>query len=112
MGQPFSEPTEAQFGKLVALVRCRGGDRQPGRSCRLPLADQVLLVAASWGTNLASSQMVPVFGTSKSATDRVLDRVAASSKNHRHSLQPAGRHHAAGRLVVVTGAPIYGHLAW
>ncbi|MFE2601769.1 hypothetical protein [Streptomyces mirabilis] len=52
-----------------------------------------------------------MFGTSKSATDRVLDRVAAS-KNHRHSLQPAGRHHAAGRLVVVTGVPIYGHLAW
>ncbi|MFE3413566.1 hypothetical protein ACFXMT_36245 [Streptomyces mirabilis] len=28
-------------------------------------------MAAFWDTNLASSQMVPVFGTSKSATDRV-----------------------------------------
>jgi hypothetical protein len=36
----------------------------------------VLLVATYWRTNLTLRQVAPLFGISKSATDRVLDRLA------------------------------------
>lgn len=74
--EPFSGLSEMQFARLVALVRCRGGDVQRGRPWRLPLADRVLLVATYWRTNLTLRQVAPLFGVSKSAADRILDHLA------------------------------------
>jgi hypothetical protein len=74
--EPFSGLTEEQFGKLVALVRRRGGDVQRGRPWPLPLADRLLLVATYWRTNLTLRQVAPLFGISKSAADRILDHLA------------------------------------
>jgi hypothetical protein len=42
----------------------------------MPLEDRVLLVATYWRTNLTLRQVAPLFGVSKSAADRVLDRLA------------------------------------
>jgi hypothetical protein len=66
----------AQFDRLVALVRRRGGDVQRGRPWRLSLQDRVLLVATYWRTNLTLRQVAPLFGISKSAADRILDHLA------------------------------------
>ncbi|GLW70940.1 hypothetical protein Kpho02_32390 [Kitasatospora phosalacinea] len=74
--EPFSRLSESQFGKLVALVRRRGGDVWRGRPWRLSLEDRVLLVATYWRTNLTLRQVAPLFGISKSAADRVLDHLA------------------------------------
>ncbi|GAB7101980.1 hypothetical protein JCM4814A_42020 [Streptomyces phaeofaciens JCM 4814] len=74
--EPFSGLTEVQFGRLVALVRRRGGDVQRGRPWRLTLEDRVLLVATYWRTNLTLRQVAPLFGVSKSAADRILDHLA------------------------------------
>lgn len=74
--EPFSGLSESQFEKLVALVRCRGGDVQRGRPWRLSLANRVLLVATYWRTNLTLRQVAPLFGISKSAADRILDHLA------------------------------------
>jgi hypothetical protein len=63
-------------GRLVALVRRRGGDVQRGRPWRLPLEDRVLLVATYWRTKLTLRQVAPLFGVSKSAADRILDHLA------------------------------------
>ncbi|SEF17617.1 transposase [Streptomyces sp. Ag109_O5-10] len=68
----FSGLSEAQFPRVVALVRRRGGDVQRGRPWRLSLKDTVLLVATYWPTNLTLRQVAPLFGVSKSAAGRVL----------------------------------------
>lgn len=47
-----------------------------GRPSSLPLEDRVLLVAAYWRTNLTLGQLAPLFGISKSAADRIIDRLA------------------------------------
>ncbi len=47
-----------------------------GRPWSLPLEDRVLLVAAYWRTNLTLRQLAPLFGISKSAADRIIDRLA------------------------------------
>ncbi len=74
--EPFTGLSPAQFNRLVALVRRRGGDVQRGRPWRLPLEDRVLLVATYWRTNLTLRQVAPLFGISKSAADRILDHLA------------------------------------
>jgi len=47
----FTGLSVRQFGKLVGIVRRRGGE-QAGRRWRLALADRVLLVAVYYRTNL------------------------------------------------------------
>lgn len=42
----------------------------------MPLEDRVLLVAAYWRTNLTLRQLAPLFGISKSAADRIINRLA------------------------------------
>jgi hypothetical protein len=74
--EPFVGLSPAQFNRLVALVRRRGGDIQRGRPWLLPLEDRVLLVATYWRTNLTLRQVAPLFGISKSAADRILDHLA------------------------------------
>lgn len=74
--EPFTGLSPAQFNRLVALVRRRGGAIQRGRPWRLPLEDRVLLVATYWRTNLTLRQVALLFGISKSAADRILDHLA------------------------------------
>lgn len=46
-----------------------------GRPWKLPLEDRVLLVTTYWRTNLTLRQLAPLFGISRSATDRVIDHL-------------------------------------
>ena len=74
--EPFTGPTPRCFARLVAEVR-RGqaADQLRGRPWSLPLEDRVLLVTAYWRTNLTMRQPAPLFGISKSAADRIIDRL-------------------------------------
>jgi hypothetical protein len=60
---------------ITALRRERTSTVRKGRPWSLPLADRVLLVAAYWRTNLTLRQLAPLFGVSKSAADRIIDRL-------------------------------------
>jgi hypothetical protein len=61
----------------VTALRREGADSvRRGRPWSLPLEDRVLLVAAYWRTNLTLRQLAPLFGISKSAADRVINRIA------------------------------------
>lgn len=57
-------------------MRREGGDTvRRGRPWSLPLEDRILLVAAYWRTNLTLRQLAPLFGISKSAADRIINRL-------------------------------------
>ncbi len=62
-----------QVGERTAARGADAGRR--GRPWSLPLEDRVLLVTAYWRTNLTMRQLAPLFGVSKSAADRVIDRL-------------------------------------
>ena len=67
----------AQFQKLMGIVAGRGGDQTGvGRRWRLSLADRVLLTVVYYRTNLTFRQVALLFGMSKSAVHRVVDRTA------------------------------------
>jgi hypothetical protein len=75
--RPFTGLSPRCFGKLVTALRRDGADAvRRGRPWGLPLEDRVLLVAAYWRTNLTLRQLAPLFGISKSAADRIIDRLA------------------------------------
>jgi hypothetical protein len=74
---PFTGLSPRCFGKLVTALRREGADAvRRGRPWCLPLEDRVLLVAAYWRTNLTLRQLAPMFGSSKSAADRIINRLA------------------------------------
>ncbi|WP_329296851.1 transposase [Streptomyces pseudovenezuelae] len=74
---PFTGLSPRCFGKLVTALRREGADMvRRGRPWSLPLEDRVLLVAAYWRTNLTLRQLAPLFGISKSAADRIINRLA------------------------------------
>ncbi|KPI02741.1 transposase IS4 family protein [Actinobacteria bacterium OK006] len=74
---PFTGLSPRCFGKLVTALRREGADTvRRGRPWSLPLEDRVLLVAAYWRTNLTLRQLAPLFGISKSAADRIINRIA------------------------------------
>ncbi|MFI7097080.1 transposase [Streptomyces lydicus] len=74
---PFTGLSTRCFGKLVTALRREGADTvRRGRPWSLPLEDRVLLVAAYWRTNLTLRQLAPLFGISKSAADRIINRLA------------------------------------
>ncbi|MFE0519381.1 transposase [Streptomyces sp. NPDC058954] len=74
---PFTGLSPRCFGKLVTALRREGADTvRRGRPWSLPLEDRVLLVAAYWRTNLTLLQLAPLFGISKSAADRIINRLA------------------------------------
>lgn len=66
-----------QFGRPLRAVRERGGEGSGwGRPWRLPLAEQVLLVAVYYRTtNLTMRQLAPLFGVSPAAVCRVIQRL-------------------------------------
>lgn len=73
----FSGLTARQFAKLVRQLRAEGADPAlKGRPWGLAFEDRVLLVAAYWRTNLTMRQIAALFGTSKSAADRIIDDLA------------------------------------
>ncbi|MFJ2627641.1 transposase family protein [Streptomyces sp. NPDC087532] len=64
------------MSKLVTQLRRAGADApRRGLPWKLPLADRVLLVAASWRANLTLRQLAPLFGVSKSAAGRIIDHL-------------------------------------
>ncbi|MGC5006712.1 transposase [Streptomyces sp. DT203] len=84
---PFTGLSPRSFGKLVTAPRREGADPvREGRPWALPLEDRVLLVSVYWRTNLTMRQLAPLFGISKSAADRVIDRLGPSL-----ALQPRKR---------------------
>jgi hypothetical protein len=73
----FSGLSARQFTKLVAQLRREGADPAlKGRPWGLGFEDRVLLVAVYWRTNLTMRQIAALFGTSKSAADRIIDDLA------------------------------------
>ncbi|XVV38306.1 transposase [Streptomyces sp. CA-100214] len=74
---PFTGLSPRCFSKLVNALRREGANAvRRGRPWSLPLEDRVLLVAAYWRTNLTLRQLAPLFGISKSAAGRIIDRLA------------------------------------
>ncbi|MFJ9909550.1 transposase [Streptomyces sp. NPDC101152] len=74
---PFTGLSPRCFGKLVTALRREGADTvRRGRPWSLPPEDRVLLIAAYWRTNLTLRQLAPLFGISKSAADRIINRLA------------------------------------
>jgi len=81
-------------------VRERGGDGTLlGRPWSLPLAEQVLMVAVYYRTNLTMRQLGPLFGVSSSTVCRVVQRLGPLLALEPVS-RPAG---AADRLWIVDG---------
>ncbi|MDA1362990.1 transposase [Glycomyces luteolus] len=73
----FSGLSVRQFVKLVRQLRGEGAEPPPkGRPWKLAFEDRVLLVAAYWRTNLTVRQIAVLFGTSKSAANRIIDDLA------------------------------------
>ncbi|GAA2484076.1 hypothetical protein GCM10010276_22150 [Streptomyces longisporus] len=63
--EAFTGLRNDQFGRLLRVVRARGGGGCGwGRPWRLPLAERVLLVAIYYRTNLTTRQLAPLFGVS------------------------------------------------
>jgi hypothetical protein len=98
----FTGLSARQFGKLVAVVRRRGGpviaDGRPGRQWCLPLADRVLLVAVYYRTNLTMRQVAPLFGITDSAAWRIIDRLAPHL-----ALAPVRKRHSPDTVLIVDG---------
>jgi hypothetical protein len=73
----FTGLSVGQFQELVGIVAARGGDQTgAGRRWGLSLADRVLLTVVYYRTNLTFRQVALLFGMSKSAVHRVVDRIA------------------------------------
>lgn len=78
----FSELSPRRFAQLVRQLRREGADPAlRGRPWKLTFEDRVLLVAAYWRTNLTMRQIAALFGTSKSAADRIIDDLAPNSRS-------------------------------
>ncbi|GAA1035829.1 hypothetical protein GCM10009566_01110 [Streptomyces murinus] len=93
---PFTGLSPQNCNKLVAAVRREGADAaRRGRPWSLPLEGRVLLVAAYWRTNLTMSQLALLFGTSKSAADRLIAHMGPLL-----ALQPRRRLSATTVLIV------------
>jgi Transposase DDE domain/Helix-turn-helix of DDE superfamily endonuclease len=102
----FTGLSVRQFGKLVGIVRRRGGAQTgAGRRWGLPLADRVLLVAVCYRTNLTLRQTAVLFGISKSAAGRVVDHLGPLL-----ALHPAGRRrHSPNTVLIVDGTLVPTH---
>lgn len=73
---PFTGLSPRVLRQLITMLRREGVDEtRRGRPWSLPLEDRVLLVAAYWRTNLTLRQLAPLFGISKSAADRIINRL-------------------------------------
>ncbi|WP_404816109.1 transposase [Streptomyces thermolineatus] len=92
----FTGLSPRQFGRLITALRREGADPvRRGRPWSLPLEDRVLLVTAYWRTNLTLRQLAPLCGISKSAADRIVDRLGPAL-----ALQPRRRFRRDTVLIV------------
>jgi hypothetical protein len=89
-----------QFGRLLRVVRERGGEGpRLGRPWCLPLAERVLLVAVYYRTNLTMRQLAPLFGVSPATVCRVIQKLGPLL-----ALEPVARRaEGAERLWIVDG---------
>ncbi|MFF1731927.1 transposase [Streptomyces sp. NPDC058247] len=73
---PFTGLSPRSFAKSMTALRREAADPvRKGRPWGLPLEDRILLVTAYWRTNLTMRQLAQLFGISKSAADRIIDKV-------------------------------------
>lgn len=98
MVELFSGLRPSLFARLVRQLRREGADPAlKGRPWGLSFADRVLLVATYWRTNLTMRQIAALFGTSKSAADRIIDDIGP-----RLALRPRKRY-APQTVLIVDG---------
>ncbi|RAJ49659.1 DDE superfamily endonuclease [Streptomyces sp. KhCrAH-43] len=95
---PFTGLSPRCFSTLMTVVRREVADEpRRGRPWSLPLEDRVLLVAADWRPHLTLRQLAPLFGVSKSAAGRIIDRLGPKL-----ALQPRKRF-AKDTVLIVDG---------
>ena len=101
--ETFTGLQVTQFARLLKVVRERGGDGTlRGRPWSLPLAEQVLVVAVYYRTNLTMRQLGPLFGLSSSTVCRVIQRLGPLL-----AIEPVSRRaDAPERLWIVDGTLI------
>ncbi len=89
----------------MRVVAARGGE-QTGTERRwgLSLADRVLLVAVCYRTNVMYRQVALLFGISRSAAGRVVDRLAPLP-----ALVPVWRAHGPDTVLIVDGTLVPNH---
>lgn len=92
-----------QFGRLLRVVRERGGEGpRLGRPWCLPLAERVLLMAVYYRTNLTMRQLAPLFGVSPATVCRVVRKLGPLL-----ALEPVPRRaESVERLWIVDGTLI------
>jgi hypothetical protein len=82
---------------VTAVQRESAAEPRTGRPWGLSLEDRILLVAAYWRTNLTMRQLALLFGTSKSAADRIIDHIGPLLAS------PPRRRFARGTVLIVDG---------
>jgi hypothetical protein len=82
---------------VTAVQRESAAEPRTGRPWGLSLEDRILLVAAYWRTNLTMRQLALLFGTSKSAADRIIDHIGPLLA------LPPRRRFARGTVLIVDG---------
>ena len=101
----FTGLSVPQFQELVDVVAGRGGEQfGVGRRWRLSLTDRVLLTVVYYRTNLTFRQVALLFGMSKSAVHRVVDRIAPLL-----ALSPVTALHDLDTVLIVDGTLIPTH---
>lgn len=96
--RPFTGLSPRSSNKLVTTVhRESAAEPRTGRPWGLRLQDRIFLVAAYWRTNLTMRQLSLLFGVSKSAADRVIDRIGPLLA------LPPRRRFARGTMLIVDG---------
>lgn len=76
LDSPFHRVASAAIREDRAGFAASGADAvHRGRPWSLSLEDRTPLVAAYWRTNLTMQQLASLFGVSKSAADRIIDRL-------------------------------------
>jgi hypothetical protein len=82
---------------VTAVPRESAAEPRTGRPWSLSLEDRILLVAAYWRTNLTMRQLALLFGTSKSAANRIIDHIGPLLA------LPPRRRFARGTVLIVDG---------
>jgi hypothetical protein len=82
---------------VTAVQRESAAEPRTGRPWGLSLEDRIFLVSTYWRTNLTMRQLALLFGISKSAADRIIDRIGPLLA------LPPRRRFARGTVLIVDG---------